>query len=198
MANVNAPFGLTPVSYLNGSPWNGQARLYYIASTNTDAFFIGDPVKSSGDGSADGVAGVALGTAGTAIRGVIVSMGGLTNGGFLGDPDSLSTISIPATKTKNYYVLVVDDPSVIFACQEDGTAMTSADIGLNANFVVGTPATGVKVSATEINNSTKATTSTLNLKLLGLVQTTDNAYGANADWLVLINAHELKAGTTGV
>lgn len=198
MANSNAPFGLAPVQYLTGNPWSGQARLYYIASTDTNAFFVGDPVASSGDGSADGVAGVTLGTAGSAIRGVIVSMGGLQDGGFLGDPTNLNSVSIPATKTKNYYVLVVDDPLVIFEVQETGTALTSADIGLNANFVNGTPATGVNVSATQLANSTKAITSTLNLKLLGLAQRTDNAFGTNAKWLVLINNHEYKAGTAGV
>lgn len=125
-------------------------------------------------------------------------MGGLTNGGFLGDPNAPNTLSIPATKTKNYYVLVADDPNIIFACQENGTAMAAADIGLNANFVVGTPATGSNVSATEINNSTKAGTSTLNLKLMGLVQSPDNAFGTDADWLVLINNHELRGGTAGV
>lgn len=198
MANSNVPFGLAPVQYLSGAPWSGQARLYYIASTDTNAFFVGDPVASSGDGSADGVAGVTLGTAGSAIRGVIVSMGGLQDGGFLGDPNNLNSVSIPATKTKNYYVLVADDPAIIFEAQETGTALTSADIGLNANFVNGTPATGVNVSATQIANSTKNTTATLNLKLLGLAQRTDNAFGTNAKWLVLINNHELKAGVAGV
>lgn len=198
MANADRPSGLTPVQYLSGAPWSGQARLYHVDSTNTDALFIGDPVKSSGDASAEGIASVALGTAGSAIRGVLVSMGGLKAGGFLGDPDSPTTLSIPATKTKDYYVLVVDDPAVIFECQETGTAMTSVDVGLNANFVNATPATGVNVSATEINNASKAVTSTLNLKLMGLVQREDNAFGTEAKWLVLINNHELSAGVAGV
>ena len=32
MANVNAPFGFKPVRYLNGAPWNGQARYYNVNS----------------------------------------------------------------------------------------------------------------------------------------------------------------------
>ena len=44
MANANKPFGLKPVSYLNGSPYNGQARLYSVASGNATALYVGDPV----------------------------------------------------------------------------------------------------------------------------------------------------------
>ena len=55
MANTNKPMGLSPVQYLNGSPWNGQARQYYIPSANTSAFAIGDPVASSASADANGV-----------------------------------------------------------------------------------------------------------------------------------------------
>ena len=43
MANVNAPFGLRPVQYLNGAAWNGQARMYYIYLSDTSAYAPGDP-----------------------------------------------------------------------------------------------------------------------------------------------------------
>jgi hypothetical protein len=44
----------------------------------------------------------------------------------------------------------------------------------------------------------KADTATLQVKLLGLSRRIDNAFGEYAKWLVLINNHELRAGTTGV
>ena len=44
MANATNLFGLRPVRYFNGTPWNGQARHYYIPSTDSTALFIGDPV----------------------------------------------------------------------------------------------------------------------------------------------------------
>ena len=52
MANANKPMGLSPHSYLNGATWNGQARAYYIASTDPNAFAIGDPVTLAGSGDA--------------------------------------------------------------------------------------------------------------------------------------------------
>lgn len=198
MANEDRPSGLSPTQYLNGAPWNGQARLYNIDSGDTNAFAIGDPVKSDGTADANGVAGVTLGTAGSAVRGVIVSMGGLLRGGPMVDPTNLGTTIIPATKTKDYYVMVVDDPNVIFEVQEvsGGTALTAAAVGLNADLVAGT--NNGYVSGWELNNSGEATTSTLNCKLLGLSQRADNAFGEHAKWLVLLNNHELRGGVTGV
>lgn len=200
MANVNAPMGLSPVQYLNGSPYNGQARLYFISSGDGNAFAIGDPVASSGSGDDNGVAGVTLATAGTGnpIRGVIVSMGGLVRGGPMVDPTNLNTTIIPATKTKNYYVLVADDPHIIFEVQEDnaGTAFTKSEIGLNANLKAGT--NNGFVSSWVVDNAGETTTATLQVRLLGLVQRPDNAFGIAAKWLVKINNHELMAGTVGL
>lgn len=198
MANANRPSGLAPVGNILTGSYNGQARIYSIAQADGNAYAIGDPVKSSGDADTNGVAGVTLGTAGAAVRGVIVSAGGLVRAGFFGDPTNLLTTVIPATKTKVYYVAVVDDPFVIFEMQEinSGTAFTSAEVGLNANFVAGT--NNGFVSGFTIDNSTEATTATLNVKLLGLAQRSDNAYGLAAKWLVLLNSHELRAGTAGV
>lgn len=198
MANANRPSGLAPVGNILTGSYNGQTRIYFIASTDGNAFAIGDPVKSSGDADTNGVAGVTLATAGAAARGVIVSAGGITRAGFFGDPTNLNTTIIPATKTKGYYVAVVDDPFVIFEMQEinSGTPFTSAEVGLNANFVAG--ANNGFLSGFTIDNTTEAGTATLNVKLLGLAQRSDNAYGLAAKWLVLLNSHELRAGTAGV
>lgn len=198
MANSNRPSGLAPVQLLNGSPWHGGGRVYSVDSGDTNALAIGDPVKSSGTSDTAGVAGVTLGTAGTAMRGVIVGMGGTKFGAGYYDPTNLNTIVIPATKTRNYYVLVVDDPNVIFEVQEigTGTALTAAEVGLNANLIAGT--NNGFLSGWLLDNSTEAATSTLNVKLLGLAPRVDNAFGAFAKWWVVFNAHELKAGVTGV
>lgn len=200
MANTNQPSGLSPVQYLNGSPYNGQARLYYIVSTDPNAYAIGDPVASSGGADANGVPGVVLATVGTgnAVRGVIVSAGAVKEGGFMADPTNLATTIIPATKTKNYYVLVADDPHILFEIQEDnaGTPLAAGDVGLNANLKAGT--NNGFVSGWVLDNSGEATGATLQLKLFGLVRRQDNAFGLAAKWLVKINNHELAAGTAGV
>lgn len=198
MANVNAPAGLAPVGYMSGAPWNGQLNRYYIAAADTNAYAIGDPVTLSGSADAKGVAGVTLMTAGAGFVGVVMGMGGIAYGGMSGDPDSLGLTVIPATKSKAYYVLVCDDPNVIYKVQEigTGTALAAAAVGLNCNLVAG--ANNGYVSGWLLDNTTEATTNTLDVKLLGLSQEPNNDFGAYAKWLVLPNNHLYRGGVTGV
>lgn len=197
MANANTPFGLKPHSYLNGAPWNGQTRMYCIPSSDGNAYAIGDPVELAGGADAKGVPTVVLMTPGSGMTGVIVAAGGTKYGANLGDPTNLNTTVIPATKTKDYYVLVVDDPNVLFLVQEigTGTALAAADVGLNANLVAGT--NNGYVSGWLLTNTTEATTATLDVQLLGLAQLPDNAFGAYAKWLVRMNNHSFNAGVAG-
>lgn len=199
MANANTPFGLAPVEYLSGAPWNGQVRRYYIPSSDGNAYAIGDPVTLGGSGDSKGVPSVVLATPGSGLVGVIVGAGGLAYGGFSGDPTNLNTTVIPATKTKAYYVLVADDPNIIFEVQEigTGTPLAATDIGLNANLVAGT--NSGYLSGWLLTNTTEATTSSLDVKLLGLSQSVQpNDFGAYAKWRVLINNHLYRGGITGV
>ena len=198
MPNTNAPAGLSPVGYLNGSPWNGQARRYHIPASDTNAYSIGDPVTIAGTGDANGVASVVLGTPGSGLVGVILSMGGDRFGGPLVDPNNLNTTVIPATKTKAYYVMVCDDPNVLYEVQEinTGTQLAAADIGLNTNLVSGV--NSGFLSGWRLANASKATTATLDVKLLGLRQFPGNEFGAHAKWVVKINNHSFSAGVAGV
>lgn len=201
MPNANKPSGLTPVKYLGGADWDGKVNMYYVAANEPNALFIGDPVGLSGNGDpARGIPGATLGTVGATIVGVIVAVGVNPDGGPYINPNNLSVISAPATKGQPYYIAVVDDPNVIFEIQEIGTGtfLTSADIANNANFVAGTPATGVVVSGFLLNNAGAGTSSTLNLKLIGLARKIDNAFGQYAKWLCLINNHAFRAGITGI
>lgn len=198
MANANKPQGLSPVKHLLGASMVGQGNIYYIASDNGDAFAIGDPVKSSGSSDSNGVPGIALATAGAgnAIRGVIVGFGRYES--LLANPANLDSNVIPATKSYAYYALVIDDPWVIFEVQEQGsgTALTAAEVGLNADLVSGS--NNGYVSGWQLNNAGEGTGATLQVRLLGLTRKSDNAFGYYAKWLVLINNHELKAGVAGV
>lgn len=195
MANPNKPAGLQPVQYLNGSPWNGQARTYYIPSTDTNAYAIGDPVVSVAGGDSNGVQQVTLATAGAGnpLRGVVVGTG--TKEWLMADPSNLDSIIIPATKLKAYYVMVVDDPQVLFQIQEGNTAtyLTAANIGQNANLFAGT--NNGFVSGWTLNNSGVANTANFQLKIMGLRRTIDNTFGQYAQWLVRINNHELANQT---
>lgn len=199
MANTNAPFGLRPVRYLNGAPWNGQVSRYLLPSTDSTAMFIGDPVTLAGNAGASGssVTGVdtggmptvSIGLAGSAIVGAIV--------GFEVNPSGLDAIHRAASVAR--VVLVADDPNIIFHMQEQntGTAFTSAEVSLNANFVSGTGSTITGYSGYVIDNAGEATTATLNLRLMRLAQLPTNDYGIAAIWEVLLMAHQYRAGATG-
>ena len=199
MANANRPMGLSPVKSITGAPFNGQGNIYRIAAADTNGYAVGDPVASSGNADANGVPGITLATAGTgnAIRGVIVGLGTSESGLF--NPNNLNSIVRPAAaQTQDWYALVIDDPYFIFEVQEVGTGaqFTSASVGLNANLSAGS--NNGYLSGWQLSNVGAAVTNTLQVRLLGLVRKQGNGFGAYAKWLVMINNHELHAGTTGV
>ena len=198
MANANRPSGLSPVRMITGAPYSGGGNIYSIAANySAAALYIGDPVISSGSGDGNGVPGIILAAATGAIRGVIVGLG--TSPTMLANPNNLNITYRPAAaQSQVWYALVVDDPNVVFEVQEigTGTPLDASAIGLNANLELGT-GNGF-VSGWQVGNDDEADTSSLQVKLLGLAQRPDNAFGQYAKWNVLINAHELRAGTTGV
>ena len=203
MANTSRISGLAPVSYLNGSPWNGQARNYYIPSTDTVAYAIGDPVDIGGSSDGNGVASVVKATAGNnsganRILGAIVGVLGTAYGSAAAGIANPNTIVIPATKTQNYYVLVADDPNIIFEIQEGGTgtALAATEVGLNCDLASGS--NNGYVSGWVLDNAVTSTSANYQMNLLGLSQRSDNAFGAYAKWLCKINLHRRAAGTAGV
>lgn len=200
MPNISRPSGLSPLEYLDGSPYNGKARQYFIPSTDANAYAIGDPVMMLGSGDSNGVASVVLATAGfgNVVLGAIVGMGGIVYGGGGFDPNMPNQAIIPATKTRGYYVLVSDDPNIVYSIQEGGAgaALAAGSIGLNFDLVSG--ANNGFTSGWQLDNASGNAGSTRQLQLLGLVQTQDNAYGQYAKWKVRINFHQYTAGQAGV
>lgn len=201
MPNANRPAGLAPVGMLTGAPFTGKVNQYSIAAAYTTALYIGDPVISSGTTDTNGVAGIALAAATGPIRGIIVGLSDQAFGsaGLVTNPNI--TYRPAAAQSAVWYAMVVDDPDVVFEVQENsnGTALAAADIGLNTVLKLGTGNGFISgwmvASATE---ATPATTATLQVRLLGLMQRSDNAFGAYAKHRVLINAHELRVGQVGL
>ena len=198
MANANKPSGLSPVQYLNGSPWNGQARLYSVAYNYGTALYIGDPVFLSGTADTNGVPGVVLATAGDAnpIVGAVVGVGRYES--LIANPNNLNITYYPAGgdgATNPWYVMVADDPNIIFEAQDIGTStqLAAANIGENINLKSGT-GNGF-ISGWGIDNGSHAVTATFQCKLMGLVRTSDNAFGQYAKFLVKINNHFYGTGS---
>lgn len=200
MANLNAPKGFVPSRYLNGAQWNGGGNLYCIPSTDGSQYGVGDAVKTVAGSDANGLPYVTKAAGTDTVRGVIVGVlvANPNNPSLVGTNLDLTIQNIPATKAKAYYVIVVDDPQVVFEVQDDGlNALTSTAANKNASFTVANPTSPQQNSASVLATGSVAGTSTLNLKLLGLVQRPDNAFGVNAKWLVIFNQHELRGNSTG-
>ena len=201
MANANRPCGLVPLEYISGAPYTGKARMFCIPnSDDTNAYAIGDPVMLAGGADDRGVATVTLASAGSTnlILGAIVGMAGSKYGGPGAVPGELETTVVPAVKNRDYYVLVSDDPNIVYMVMEEntGTALTAAAVGLNGSLVAGT--NNGYISGWVLDNDNEATTQALQVKLLGLVQMADNDFGLCAKWKVLINNHAYHDGQAGV
>lgn len=190
MANANVAFGLKPVRMAGGSPYNGSVNMYYHQASDGTALYIGDPVIKDGSADAAGIASVVRGAAGGPFTGVVQ--------GFV--PDGTVNMTAYGAASTAYYVLVCDDPDVIFEITEDavGGALAAADIGLNASVIAAAGSSYTKRSGFLLDTSTKATTAGLELKIVGLVPRPDNALTANSKVLVRINDHTEPNGVAGI
>ena len=198
MANADRPSGFSPVGYLNGAAWNGQANVYSIDAAYGTALYIGDPVKSGGGADTNGVANIVIGSTTGGLRGVIVGLGKYES--LQANPSNLDIIYRPASDPAVWYALVADDPNLVFEVQEEsnGTQLAATEVGLNTISKSGTGngyVSGWMIPS--VTGATPGTTATLQLKLLGLSRYVGglNAFGAYAKWRVQINVHELGHGT---
>lgn len=193
MANVDRPAGFKPVGHLNGSPWNGKATMYYVPSTDSTAIFMGDAVSSAGAADASGkYPTVAQAAAAAVIRGVVV---GFSDQPYVAvDTSNLNRMYRPASVAM--YVLVVDDPDVIFEIQEDNTGndISAAMVGLSTDIEVGAGDTANGMSGMELDSSDTAT-ALGQCKILRVTNREDNALGTNCKFDVLIIEHEMRIAT---
>lgn len=199
MANVSRKTGFMPVGHLDGSKWNGMVQMFLFDQSN--AVYVGDPVKSGGTAGAagvfvngidcEGMPNADRAAAGNTLLGVVI--------GFLPLQNDTSILYKVADSTKRIG-LVVTGPDTVYEVQEDsvGNDIAVTQVGNNFDMVTwlaGNTTSGV--SAVELDSSDSSGTATAQFRLLRLVKTPDNALGTNAKWQVFINEHEWKT-TTGV
>lgn len=191
--------GLQPVRYKSGAPYNGAANVYSVAAGESNNIFVGDPVIISGTGDVDGVPGVARAGAGDRITGVVVGFAP-KNAADAGDTTALNRGYRAASEAD--YLLVADDPTLLFEATEDGTGgfLATTDIGNNVDLAVGAGSTTTKRSGYVLDSSTAATTAA-GVRIVGLSPRVNNTIGTTAtEWLVSIveTTESPAAGTTGV
>lgn len=199
MANTNNPTGLRPVGLFSAGPYTGRVTQYSVPAGDSTAIFVGDPVKLVGTSqfiNGQVLADVAQAATGNTIVGVVV--------GTLAD--TRDSLVYRAASTQRI-LLVCDDPNAVFEIQQvtGGTPLTANDVGLNANFAVGSGSTVTGYSGVTLDNSTEATTNTLDLKIVGMPNRADNdvgtAVGTGTDaskFYVRINRHQYVNQIAGV
>ncbi len=179
MANVDSRGGLVPLD----SPFGAvRTTRYTMTASSASNMFVGDAVVLASTGY---IVHATL-TASNAVLGAVVGIESAADGPikyFVGGTAGV------------HYVDVADDPAQRFVCQEDdgGTALTVAAIGAGVNLLEthgGNTTTGR--SGQEFDRSDIAQSQGMQLRLLGLVNTPDNAYGDNAKWIAKIDYHQLE------
>jgi len=192
MANSDSAFGFRPINR-DGSPYNGATLRCAFAAADTTAAFIGDAVVLDGSGTTDGYPGVSQAATGEQVFGVVTS--------FDANPDNLA-LQYRAASTLRYCQVAPAQNNAYFEVQENGAddALPVAAIGLNANFVVAAGTTTYGISGMELNAGTEATTSTLDLQIVGLVDRADNllAGTGNANKKVIVRFNLNTDNVTGV
>jgi hypothetical protein len=183
MANANAPRGFTPVCYMSGKPYNSPGNRYYKDGAVANMILaVGDPVIRVASTDPNGYPCITRATTGAAITGVIQAIEVVTS--------DLSKAGAYAAADSGY-VMVCDDPDVLFEVQEggSGTQLTiAAAIGKHIDSITavdGNTLTGR--SKYQLDNNAVASANTWIIR--GLVDRPDNAVGQYAKWLVQANLH---------
>jgi hypothetical protein len=201
MANVDRPDGLKPVAYLSGLAYNGATRRYRKEASVI--LGLGDAVVHAGSSSTAGTnnapeTGVPLVTRAAAASGTIT--------GVVMHIEHDASVTGRAHDTKHMaaadtgFVYVADNTDLVFEIQEDSDSnnLVVGDVGEGVDLAVANADTTTGLSNMEIDSSTSAAQigNADQLRVMELVQRSDNELGANARWHVLINEHTYKAAAT--
>ena len=168
MANVDFARGLTPLYHLTG----GEIRTNKYTLTTGQIIYKGDILKV-----------VAGGTVQAAANDGVIVVGVAAN--YVDDSASVGGVEV------NVY----DDPYIVFSIQADGSNV-AIDVFATANHVAGSGSSTTGLSGHELDSSDIGTGA--QLKVLGKVETPNNAWGTNVDLVVVFNEHLYKAAVAGV
>ena len=194
-------YGLKPVKHAKGgivrtnnfSGVNG----YRIAATAPSAFFEGDLVTFSSGNIVTDMGAASPG----AVVGVFWGAEYVDNS--TGEVKFVRSIPASTVAKDKYKVYVYDDPDIIFQIEadQDTTALAAADVGKNVQIVASPTGSAIThKSGLVADSSTKATTNTFPLTILGSAELDDSfsSAGTSMDILVKINTHQFGLGATGV
>ena len=191
MASTQTPYGLRLSKSLGERRQAHGFNQYPIASGYAADLKVGDLVKLVAAGTVEKETGTT-----TAAACIGVFMGCTYTDAAMGWLTKQQWVS--GTTASDAMAYVIDDPDAIFQIQANGSLDQTA-VGANAAVVQGTGDLTLGRSGVSLNASTLATTATLPLRVVGLVNMTGFSVPGDAytDVLVRINTH-LNRSTTGV
>lgn len=200
---TNSPWGLTPVRYLNGAPWNGQMTAYRLLSGYATNLFSGDPVTPAA--AVNGTITIATAGHGAAANTILGAFYGVEYTNAQGVPVwqkywAANTVTFGAADA---VVWVVDDPMVIFNVQANANpGVTNAQLLRNVDMVAGAGSTVSGLSGWMLDTGTFGTDATRQLKVVRFVPVVDASTnlpsGAFNNVECLINNHYYKAGVASI
>ena len=194
---LDGPYGFKPVRLLGGQPYAGAFSQYPVLTAEGTAIFYGDVVTLGASGNVTKAA--ATDTA-TLIVGVFVgcSYTNATTG------QKVFAQYAPATPPSDCVAYVVDDPQVVFkaaVCTAGATTLnglTQAAVGQRAALVLNAGSTATGNSKFAVNAATDTTT-TLPVKIIGVIPETVNSSGSSTEVLVVFNpAGHFMSNAVGV
>jgi len=168
MANTNSPFGLRYIGLMGSPPTNAALaeRRNAILYTNTTAIYTGDLIRSSANGYL--------------YQWTATTPAYLCYGVFAGcryASNSQQTVVPqkywPGTDAASgsvlaQYVPGALSPAALFVIQTDGTGITLADIGMNADVAVGTGSSTTGFSGSYLDTTSITTATTAPLRIIDL------------------------------
>lgn len=190
---VDAPYGLKPINRLDGMPYAGAVRHIKIASGYDTNVFYGDLVSVVTAGTAEKFAGT---TSGSPV-GVFVGVS-YTN------PTTkqlqFSQYWPADTVASDAVAYVVDDPNAVFkvAVTDNASAMSNAAraaIGSNMSIIQGTGDTNTGNSAVSVLAGSEATTNTLPIRVIDVINDTATGSDEFVELVVKINLHQYNQAT---
>lgn len=195
MANVNAPYGLRPLRYASGAPYNGACN-FYFATGATGAIFIGDPVIIAGSSNTDEVQGYPAGTLPT-VTVATAGDGNLISGVCVGVLPVTADSTRYRVDSTDRIIMVADDlENLIFVGQTDtaSTDWAATDVGSYANLLTGTGSTysGLSGFTLDTTDDPDESDTSNQLRIIRLWPGANNAIGEFGQWEVMVNPASIK------
>jgi hypothetical protein len=201
MPNINAAFGLRPVSML-GAGANTNGNMTYSIQTAATAgtatvIYQGSPVIPLANGLVDAVGAATGGTA--SLLGVFLGCNYIDlNGKPVFSPKWPGTAAVFAGSVAT--ALIASHPDQLFEINCDG-AIADTAVHTNANFSTASSGNAISgISTAQLAVSTIAVTATLNLRIVGFSDEPSSADPAVAGRLaiVMINNHFYRYAANGL